>query len=117
RFSIVIDYYDRRINDMILSSAIPLYQGWTSQPQNIGKMTNQGIEIDIDAQPIRKQDFDWHVQLNVSRNTNKLLQLNFEGESIGLANDAYKYMKVGEPIAQFYLYDWVGIDPYTGDPL
>lgn len=117
KIDFTIDYYERRIRDMILSSAIPLYQGWAMQPQNIGDMVNRGVEFYLKAQVIRNHDFEWLVNFNISRNTNKILKLNFEGEEVGLANDAYKYMKEGEPAGQFFLYKWVMVDPMTGNPL
>lgn len=117
RIEVTLDYYQRRIRDMILSSAIPLYQGWTIQPQNIGDMVNKGAELFVRASLIRKKDFEWSANMNISTNSNKILKLNFEGEEVGLANDAYKYMKAGEPAGQFYLYDWVMVDPQTGNPL
>ena len=33
------------------------------------------------------------------------------------ANSSYKYYAVGYPVAQWYLHEWVGVDPMTGDPL
>ncbi|WP_256006348.1 SusC/RagA family TonB-linked outer membrane protein [Pedobacter deserti] len=117
RITLTVDYYTRRIKDMILSSAIPLYQGWSIQPQNIGDMKNSGIEFTASYNPVRTRNVDWSMRLNISRNQNKLLKLNFDGEEVGLANEAYKYMKEGEPVAQFFLYDWQGIDVYTGDPI
>ncbi|MDH7460145.1 TonB-dependent receptor [Chitinophagaceae bacterium 26-R-25] len=117
RLTVVFDYYQRRIKDMILSSAIPLYQGWTSQPQNIGDMMNKGLELTITSDIIRRKNFSWALNFNISRNTNKIVKLNFGGEEVGLANDAYKYMKEGEPAAQFFLYTWQGVDPMTGNPL
>jgi outer membrane receptor protein involved in Fe transport len=117
RFNLTADYYEKRIKDMILTSAIPLYQGWTSQPQNIGDMVNKGAELLVSGDIIRKKHFTWTASLNIATNSNKILKLNLSGEEAGLANDAYKYMKVGEPAAQFFLYDWRGVDANTGNPL
>ena len=33
------------------------------------------------------------------------------------ANSSYKYYAEGEAVAQWYLHEWVGVDPMTGDPL
>lgn len=117
KVDITLDYYERRIKDMILSSAIPLYQGWISQPQNIGDMVNRGAELMVNARLISHKNFKWNTSFNISTNTNKILKLNFGGEEVGLANDAFKYMKVGEPAGQFYLYDWAMVDPSTGNPI
>ncbi|MBS1736363.1 MAG: SusC/RagA family TonB-linked outer membrane protein [Bacteroidetes bacterium] len=117
RFTLTADYYQKRIKDMILASAIPLYQGWVSQPQNIGDMVNKGVELMLSGDVLRTKNFTWNSSLNISSNSNKILRLNFGGESVGLANDAYKYMKVGQPAGQFFLYTWLGVDPNTGNPL
>lgn len=117
RLKVTGDYYERRIKDMVLSSAIPLYQGWALQPQNIGDMVNKGVELMVTADIIKKSDLTWSATFNVSKNTNKILKLNFDGKEVGLADDAFKYMKVGEAAGQFYLYEWMGVDPYTGSPL
>jgi TonB-linked SusC/RagA family outer membrane protein len=117
RFTLTADYYQKRIKDMILSSAIPLYQGWTIQPQNIGDMVNKGAELMVSGDIIRKADFTWSSSFNISTNSNKILRLNMQGEEVGLADDAFKFMKVGQPAGQFYLYDWRGVDPNTGNPL
>ena len=117
KFSITADYYQRRIKDMIMTSAIPLYQGWVVQPQNIGDMANNGVELSINATWLRKANVSWSTNFNIARNTNKILKLNFQGEEVGLANDAFKYLKEGQPAGQFFLYNWMGVDPMTGDPL
>lgn len=117
RFTLTADYYQKRIRDMILSSAIPLYQGWSIQPQNIGDMVNKGAELMVSGEIIRKGNFTWSSSFNISTNSNKILRLNLGGEEVGLADDAFKYMKVGQPAGQFYLYEWRGVDPETGNPI
>lgn len=117
RITITFDYYRRRIKDMIMTSAIPLYQGWVSQPQNFGDMLNSGLELMVNATIISHKDFSWQANLNISRNANKVLKLNFSGEEVGLANDAFKYLKEGQPAGMFYLYTWGGVDPMSGDPI
>jgi len=117
RISITVDYYQRRIKDMIITSAIPLYQGWVAQPQNIGDMMNKGWELMVNAELMRRSQFSWSASFNISGNANRILRLNFAGTEVGLANEAYKYLKEGEPAGQFFLYTWAGVDPMTGDPL
>lgn len=117
RLTATFDYYRRRVSDMILSSAIPLYQGWSSQPQNIGDMLNEGLELLVNATILRKKDLTWTTTFNISTNHNRILRLTANAEEVGLANDAFKYLKVGQSAGQFFLYDWEGVDPMTGNPL
>ncbi len=117
RFTLTYDFYHRKINNMLYSSAIPLYQGWSSQVQNIGAMENYGMELTISSLNISRSEFKWSSTFNISGNRNRVLKLNFEGGDIGFAEAGYKYLKEGEPAGQFFLYDWVSVDPMTGDPL
>ncbi|MBS1567377.1 MAG: SusC/RagA family TonB-linked outer membrane protein, partial [Bacteroidetes bacterium] len=116
RLTGTFDYYRRRVKDMVLSSAVPLYQGWTVQPQNIGDMMNEGLELMVNATVMRKKNFSWQANFNISTNHNKILRLTANAVEVGLANDAYKFMKVGQSAGQFFLYDWKGVDPMTGNP-
>lgn len=45
------------------------------------------------------------------------MKLNFEGNQLDQANSSFKYYAVGYPMAQWYLHEWVGVDPMTGEPL
>jgi len=117
RLSVTFDYYRRRVSDMVLTSAIPWYQGWISQPQNIGDMLNEGLELLVNAAIIRKKNWSWSTNFNVSTNHNRILRLTANAEEVGLANDAFKYLKVGQSAGQFFLYDWKGVDPMSGNPL
>ncbi|MRG43794.1 SusC/RagA family TonB-linked outer membrane protein [Chitinophaga sp. SYP-B3965] len=114
--NITLDYYHRRVKDMILSSAIPRYQGWSVQQQNIGDMMNEGLELAVRAELLRRKHFSWSTNFNISWNRNKILKLNFVGEEVGLANEAYKYLKEGQAAGQFFLYDWQGVDGMSGNP-
>jgi TonB-linked SusC/RagA family outer membrane protein len=117
RFTATLDYYRRRVKDMVLASAIPLYQGWTTQPQNIGDMLNEGLELLVNTTIVKKKYFSWAMNFNVSTNHNKILRLTGDPEEIGLASDGFKFLKVGGPAGQFFLYDWQGVDAMTGNPL
>lgn len=117
RLKLTVDYYYKRTSDMLFSSDLPAYTGYSTQYQNIADMQNQGIEIQVISDNIVRKDFTWQTILNVSHNSNKILKLNFEGNQLDQANSSFKYYAVGYPMAQWYLHEWVGVDPMTGDPL
>jgi TonB-dependent starch-binding outer membrane protein SusC len=117
RIDIVYDYYHRMINNMLYTSNIPLYQGWASQTQNIGSMENYGMEFTVTSLNILSKWFSWSSSFNISGNRNRVLKLNFEGSDLGFAEAGYKYLREGEPAGQFYLFEWMGVDPLTGNPL
>ncbi len=117
RVQITFDYYYKKTTNMLFSSDLPLYTGYTKENQNIADMMNQGIDFQLITTNIQNKDFQWQTILNLSKTTNKILKLNFEGNQLDQANSSFKYYEEGAPIAQWYLHKWVGVDPQTGDPL
>lgn len=117
RIELTVDYYYRKTVDMLFASDVPGYTGYAKQDQNIADMRNSGIEVRIVSKNVQTRDWGWLTTLNLSRNTNKILKLNFEGNQLDQLNTTFKYYAVGYPVAQWYLHQWAGVDPATGDPL
>ncbi|WP_439184930.1 SusC/RagA family TonB-linked outer membrane protein [Carboxylicivirga taeanensis] len=118
KMDITIDYFYKHTNNLLSNDHVPLYMGWSSQQQNIGDMKNEGIEVLINGTILQTNDWMWTGSFNVSHIQDKLLSLNEEGHQVAKSQGLEKKVfKVGESLSQFYLYDWVGVDPMTGDPL
>lgn len=117
RVSLTVDYYYKKINNLLFDSAVPWYQGYSSQQQNIGDMENRGFEIALNTENVATPIFKWVTNFNISRNTNKILKLNFEGSEVTGPELGYKYFAEGESAGQFFLFDWAGVNPLTGNPL
>ncbi|MCH5328418.1 MAG: TonB-dependent receptor [Coprobacter sp.] len=117
RLRLTVDYYYKRTSDMLFSSDLPAYTGYSTQLQNIADMQNQGIEVQVISDNIVTKNFKWQSILNITHNSNKILKLNFEGNQLDQANSSFKYYAVGYPMAQWYLHEWVGVDPMTGNPI
>ena len=117
RVKVTLDYYYKKTTNMLFSSDLPLYTGYQKENQNIADMMNDGFEFQLITTNINTRDFQWQTILNISRSRNKILKLNFEGNQLDQANSSFKYYAVGYPVAQWYLHEWVGVDPMTGDPL
>ena len=117
RVNITADYYHKKITNLLYASAVPWYQGYSLQQQNIGDMENKGFEIELNTHNIISSDFKWTTDFNISRNTNKILKLNFGGKDVTGPELGYKYFAEGESAGQFFLYDWAGVNPLTGNVL
>lgn len=117
RVKLTLDYYYKKTTNMLFSSDLPLYTGYTKENQNIADMSNTGIDLQLITTNVLTPRFQWQTILNLSRATNKILKLNFEGNQLDQANSSYKYYAVGYPVAQWYLHKWGGVDPQTGNPL
>lgn len=105
RLSVTADYYQKKTNDLLLTSPIPTTSGFSSSMLNIGNIDNWGIELDIKSVNIQRA-FTWTTSLNFSMNRNTITKLND-------TNDIYLLgslmLRQGESIGTFYGYKFAGI--------
>jgi len=104
RISGSIDYYNKSSNNLILKRSISSVQGFTSVKENIGKVDNKGIELNLSALVIKQKDFSWSASGNIAYNDNKILDLYGDGKS----DTANKWF-VGKPIDVAFGYKYAGI--------
>ena len=112
RFGIDATYYDRKTDDQIFTLPTEPATGYTSMVTNFGKVSNKGVELVLNTTPVRTKDFTWELNLNWSKNWNKVNSLpeGLEGGRSQIArfsagDDAvYVFAEVGKPLGQFYTY-------------
>ncbi|MGE8377248.1 MAG: TonB-dependent receptor domain-containing protein, partial [Sphingobacterium sp.] len=75
RIGLDISYYNRKTVDQIYSSALPPESGFTTRTQNIGDIRNTGVEIGLNATPLRMKDFQWDLGINFTKNNSKVVKL------------------------------------------
>ena len=75
KFSIDATYYSRVTTNDILQPAISQTSGFNAGNQNVGKITNKGIEILLNASIIKKVNFSWNVSYNIGFNQSKIVEL------------------------------------------
>lgn len=75
RLGFNISYYFNRVNDMINQLDVTSTTGASSIIQNVGSMSNYGVELGLNFTPIISGDFTWETIINTSFNRNKLLSL------------------------------------------
>jgi TonB-linked SusC/RagA family outer membrane protein len=75
RLALDVTYYKKITTDDIVSVNISATSGFSGGNQNIGKLTNNGVEIVLGGSPIRKQNFSWDASLNYSWNKSKIISL------------------------------------------
>ncbi|MCE5331177.1 MAG: TonB-dependent receptor [Bacteroidales bacterium] len=82
RISGSIDLYDRTIKGLLYDYSVPSPPNlYTTTRANVGKMSNKGIEVLVNFNPVRTKDLNWNSTVTFSTNTNKL---------ISLSNDLYQ---------------------------
>lgn len=101
RLGIDFGYYNQSTIDQILNLPISGASGYTSATINAGEITNKGIELSINASPVKSRDFEWNSTLNLAKNVNKVVKLHPENPNYELAAarwaNASIYASEGEP--------------------
>ena len=75
RLGIDFTWYKLNSRDQIIPVLITPASGFTSVVANAGEIENKGIEITVNAQPIRKTDFSWDIDVNYTANRNKVVSI------------------------------------------
>jgi TonB-linked SusC/RagA family outer membrane protein len=76
RLGFVLTYYDRTTKDQILGVPISPTTGYTSQVLNAGSLRNYGLELLLQATPVRLNNgFTWDVTANWSKNNSQVREL------------------------------------------
>ncbi|MDY6377136.1 MAG: TonB-dependent receptor [Bacteroidales bacterium] len=117
-----IDVYTGKTTDMLVSRSVPYPSGYQSASDNVGKVTNKGIEITLHSVNLDgngSNTLRWESDLTFDSNTNKIVSLfgkNYAGEETDdVANataygfDSYYALMVGHPIAAAYDLKKLGI--------
>ena len=112
KFSGSLEYFNRQSADLLFNVPLSLTTGITSITRNTGTMQNQGIEFNIAGDVYKRGNFTWNVNFNISTYTNKFKELPFDELISGT-----KKLVVGRGIYDFWLRDWWGVDPQTGEGL
>ncbi|HLT06883.1 MAG TPA: SusC/RagA family TonB-linked outer membrane protein [Cyclobacteriaceae bacterium] len=117
-----IEYYDKQTRDLIWE-----YQVSTTKYlaplliANAGEISNKGIEIMLNASPVRSSSFQWDLMGTFSTNKNEVTKLTNENLPLGYLNTAApggtgqsgintQRVAEGYPIGQFYTLEFAGRD-------
>jgi len=107
-----LDYYYKLTEDLLLDRPVPAHTGFSAVRDNIGSVSNKGIEVLLQAFPITTDDFKWDSSLNFSYNENKIESLGVNGEDIfpgpNWVSGSQTILRVGESLSSFWGYDRLG---------
>ena len=68
RLSAEISYFDRNTTDLIITQPLDPSTGYTSTRTNIGEISATGWEVDLNADWIRGDKFNWNTSVNYTTN-------------------------------------------------
>lgn len=79
RLSLDLALYNTNSIDQILNIQTSATSGYAYQLINAGKINNKGVEIQLNATPVKTGKFKWDINLNYAANRSKVVALDDEG--------------------------------------
>ena len=86
RFGFDITAYTAKTVDQIIPLTVSTATGYGFKYVNSGVIQNRGIEISLNGSPVKTSAFSWDINLNWTRNRNKVLELYNGVDNIVLAS-------------------------------
>lgn len=126
RLGFDVAYYKSNSIDQIVTVPISASTGYTGKLLNAGEIENKGIEVSLNAMPVKNDNFTWSLNVNWSQNKNEVLKLAEGIETLQLGSfqgGVSINAEVGQPYGVIYGTDFVYlngekvVDPETGDYL
>lgn len=120
RVNLTLDLYRKTTHDLLLLALLPYTTGLPTAYKNVGKMQNEGLEISLNTINIKRKDFNWSSNFNISFNRNKVLALSENQSSLTSPvsfdqkwNALSPYIAMlGQPAGQLYGAVWDGVYQY-----
>lgn len=117
-----IEGFYRKTSDMLFWFTLPPSFGWDGYYDNIGDMTNKGIEIELQGTLVQTRDIQWTINANLTWYKNNISYLPTEKKTLtvedhgGYTNGNF-FLGEGLPMYTYYLYKYAGVNPEDGTPL
>lgn len=104
---------------LLFDVPLSLTTGFDGSEQNIGKLYNKGIEIELNYDVIRNRDFSWNIGGNFATLKNEVTELpkDGNGEDITITTGTRNVAVTGFELNAWNMREWAGVDPANGNPL
>jgi TonB-linked outer membrane protein, SusC/RagA family len=114
-----VDIYNKDSKDLLMKMDTPYELGSNtgSIVNNVGKVNNKGIEVQLNTLNVQTKDWRWETNFSFARNINKIIELNDAKEDL-VGNNWF----INHPIDVVYGYKYTGIctreeaQAYAKDP-
>ena len=103
RISGGVDVYKKISIDLLMSRQLPYEAGGLRVVDNIGKVKNVSVELNLQTSNIQTRDWSWVTTFTFAHNKNEVLEVNG-----GKVSDIENSWFVGESINAIYNYQWAG---------
>lgn len=110
RINLDVAFYQQTTDNLLVYKPVSAATGFSAQMANAGSMRNQGIELEFNAEIIKKKNANWNLSLQFTKNVNQvrsisptLQQFEIEETFDGISAQAI----VGQPYGTFYGTRWL----------
>jgi TonB-linked SusC/RagA family outer membrane protein len=115
-----VDIYSKETSNLLVDVPVAATTGFTSKLENIGVVSNKGIELSVNGTILKTKKADWTFSANIAHNANKVVSLgtgltSFQptftstNSANPLSTISPLIVKVGEPLGTFYGYQFAGV--------
>ena len=119
-------YSTKTIDPILENMRLSYGTGFVLTSANFGDLKNEGLEITLNATPVKTTDFSWNLNLNFNKTRSELLNLpavvsEYYASDTWLYNNVRGGVKVGNPLTTITAVDYLRnksgqilVDPNTG---
>ncbi|MGJ1263958.1 SusC/RagA family TonB-linked outer membrane protein [Sphingobacterium spiritivorum] len=101
RLGLQFNWYNKKVDDLLLASVIAPSVGFSNLLDNIGSLRNKGIEVVLNGTPVKGEKWNWNTSFIYSRNRNEALDVG--GLRLFSTNSGAPVSIInGQPIGVFY---------------
>jgi TonB-linked SusC/RagA family outer membrane protein len=112
-----LDYYDRKTVDLLMNRSLPNITGFGSVVANLGQVSNNGMELTLNTENMKRTNFVWRSNFAFWTNQNKILKLygpvpvtDAAGNtSMVDQDDRANGWFIGKPVNQIWDYKVLGV--------
>ncbi|WEK18413.1 MAG: SusC/RagA family TonB-linked outer membrane protein [Candidatus Pedobacter colombiensis] len=109
RFNASIDYYTKNSTDLLAAEAADPTSGFATVTKNAGEMSNSGVELALNVDLIRSNNFRWNMGPNISYNYNKVKTYNVVRNYASSYAGANGILVAGYPADGLWGYRFAGL--------
>ena len=113
KVNLTVEYYNKITTDLLFEVTSSIVTGFGTSWANLGKLKNDGLEIEIGSQNIKTGDFSWNTNFNATFQNSTIKELP-DGKDIQYGDGNMYLHREGESMYTFYLPEWKGVNPETG---
>ena len=117
-----LEYYVKNTDDLFMNQSLPPSLGYTTIYYNDGQMRNKALEFDIQANIVKAknpEDFKLSFGVNGELLTNEITKMptDYFTGGVKVLDTNNGNLALGHSIFDFYMREWAGVNPATGEGL